>query len=562
MPAVTTTEQLLGIVQKSELATREQLDAFVEKLRQDGPLPRNPRDLATAMVRGGLITQFQAKQLLQGKWRGFFILGKYKLLRLLGAGGTARVYLCQHLGLDRLVALKFLPLQPDSDGQAIKRFFREARAVASLNHPNIVRVFDIDRADKLHFMVLEYVDGPNLHELVQRQGVLDIIQAANFIRQAAEGLKHAHEHGWIHRDVKPGNLLVDRSGVVKLLDLGLARVFSHEAGDVTMHEVRGVGLLGTVDYISPEQAVRSNECDIRADIYSLGATFRYLLTGRPPFDSDAPVTNRLLWLQLREPPPVRQLRPEIPAEMEFVINRMMAKDPEARFQTPAEVVEVLNYWNPAKAPQTAMAAHARGGQPGSSYPGSGDGYQPPSWNEMGRAAAATNYPEESSTLAPSEPTFPTFAPNPTSSNGVSSAQLSWAELTRPYTGEGHASAYPAMPAADGGTASQMPTGAEIDDEDVLASETAVLQWRGASLNSQAHRTSWDGWARLREGDWSGLRASLGHMPTWLMVSIFVGGWVLAASALVAVPLMMSTTRGGDQAQPPPAAGVVSQDATE
>lgn len=554
MPAVSSAEQLLEVVAKSELVSKDRLSSYLDKLRERGSLPHDPRELAAELVRSGLVTQFQSRQLLQGKWRGFFILGKYKLLRLLGAGGTARVYLCQHLGLDRPVALKFLPLQPGHDGQAIKRFFREARAVASLNHPNIVRVFDIDRADKLHFMVLEYVDGPNLHELVQRQGQLDPVRAAHYVRQAAEGLRHAHENGWIHRDVKPGNLLVDRSGVVKLLDLGLARVFSQEAGDVTMHEVKGVGLLGTVDYMSPEQAVRSNEVDIRADIYSLGATFRYLLTGRPPFDPEAPVTNKLLWLQLREPPPIRQLRPEIPVEMELIINKMMAKNPEARFQTPAEVVEALQPWNPARMYQPVASA---GGSPSSTY--SSGGYQPPSWSGMSQATVATSGTGEYSTQELSDPSLPNIRVAAPSASGFSSDQLSWTELTRPMNAP-HPSGQPGSDETNAAAMGLREAGDDVDEEDVLDSETAVLRWRGAGLNTPSSRQAWDGWARIREGDWAGLRASLGHMPTWLMITLIAGGWVLAAGAVLAVPLLLGNAQAGETdkaTEAPPAASAPS-----
>src|SRR2546426_1031235 len=159
---------------------------------------------ADALVRDGLLTQFQAEKLLGGKWRGFVISGKYRLLERLGAGGMGAVYLCQHVHMGRKVALKILPVQQAEDPASLARFYREAKAVARLDHPNIVRAHDIDHDDKLHFIVLEFVDGCNLHDFIRRNGTLTWERAANYIRQASLGLQHAHEAGLVHRDIKPG----------------------------------------------------------------------------------------------------------------------------------------------------------------------------------------------------------------------------------------------------------------------------------------------------------------------------------------------------------------------
>ena len=224
------------------------------------------------LVRDGLLTHFQAEQFLQGKWRRFTI-GKYKVLETLGAGGMGSVYLCEHKLMRRRVAVKVLPAAKAEDPAALERFYREARAVAALDHPNIVRAYDIDQDENLHFLVMEYVDGASLQEIVKKSGPLDVLRACHYIRQAAVGLQHAHEAGLVHRDIKPGNILVDRTGTVKILDMGLARFFHDEEDMLTKKYDENV--LGTADYLAPEQALDSHGVDIRADIYSLGATFYF-----------------------------------------------------------------------------------------------------------------------------------------------------------------------------------------------------------------------------------------------------------------------------------------------
>jgi serine/threonine protein kinase len=302
--------------------------------------------LADELVHAGFLTGFQAEKLLAGKWRGFLISGKYRLLHRVGAGGMGAVYLCEHVLMQRQVALKVLPLADADDPSALDRFYREARAIARLDHPNIVRAHDIDREGKLHFLVLEYVDGCNLYDLVKSRGALSIERAAHYIRQAALGLQHAHEAGLVHRDIKPGNLLLDRQGNVKLLDLGLARFF-HEEENAPPREWERGSALGTADYIAPEQ-VEDSMVDIRADIYSLGATFYYLLAGRGPFH-DGTTHQKLMWHQVRLPKPIRVRRPEVPEEMARVLEKMMAKDPEKRFQVPLETAAALEPWT-QKAP--------------------------------------------------------------------------------------------------------------------------------------------------------------------------------------------------------------------
>jgi serine/threonine protein kinase len=304
------------------------------------------------MVQGGLITHFQAEQFLLGKWRGFTV-GKYKLLERVGVGGMGQVFLCEHLFMKRRVAIKVLPPAKAEQPAALGRFYREARAAGSLEHPNIVRTHDIDQDGNLHFIVMEYVGGPNLLDVVKRFGPLDLARATDYVRQVADGLQYAHAAGLIHRDVKPGNVLIDRGGVAKLLDLGLARFYNDHADDLTVKYDDKV-VLGTADYVAPEQVANSHAVDARADVYALGATFYFLLTGHPPFPSGT-VSQKLLWHRSKEPTPVRQVRPEVPEALARVVARMMTKDPAARYQTAGEVAAELARHVPAEVPPPAEA---------------------------------------------------------------------------------------------------------------------------------------------------------------------------------------------------------------
>jgi serine/threonine protein kinase len=252
--------------------------------------------------------------------------------------------------MGRKDALKVLPVQQAEDPASLARFYREARAVARLDHPHIVRAHDIDREDKLHFLVLEFVDGCNLHDFVRKNGTLAPARAANFIRQAALGLEHAHQGGLVHRDMKPGNLLLDRQGTVKLLDMGLARFF-HEDTGAFIKEFEAGYIIGTADYVAPEQIVDSR-VDVRADIYSLGGTFYYLLVGKSPFQ-DGTTPQKMIWHQVRQPKSLRELRPDVPEALVQIIDRMMAKEPARRFQTPGDVVVALEpFANVPLAPPT------------------------------------------------------------------------------------------------------------------------------------------------------------------------------------------------------------------
>jgi serine/threonine protein kinase len=366
MPAPTTVAELLDLVQKSGVVEAPRLAAYVEHLRAGAALPADPIKLASQMVRDGYLTHFQREQILLGKWKRFSI-GKYKVLERLGSGGMGQVYLCEHKVMRRKVAVKVLPTAKAQEPSSLDRFHREARAVAALDHPNLVRAFDIDQDGDLNFLVMEYVDGASLQEMVKKSGPLDPTRACHYVYHAAEGLQYAYEVAeLVHRDVKPGNIMVDRQGVVKLLDMGLARFFNDETDILTKKYDESV--LGTADYLSPEQATDSHGVDIRADIYSLGATFYFMLTGQAPF-AEGSVAQKLIWHQTRQPKPVRLLRPVVPEGVSAIIERMMMKDPAARYQTPAELAGALSQFvqtpipPPPESEMPRLSPAAGGGAP-------------------------------------------------------------------------------------------------------------------------------------------------------------------------------------------------------
>jgi serine/threonine protein kinase len=343
MPIPATVVEFVDLVAKSNVLEKRTLEKYLQDLAGQPGQPDSPKTLAQTMVRDGILTTLQAGLLLKGKWRNFIISDKYKLLEHLGSGGMGSVYLCEHVLMRRRVALKVLPNDKVNDKVVLQRFYREARAVAALDHRNIVRAHDIDHDGELHFLVLEYVDGSSLQSIVERFGPISIPRAVNCIRQAADGLQHAHEAGLVHRDIKPGNLLLDRSGLIKILDLGLARFFDEDHASITRkHDLKDV--LGTADYVAPEQALDSSAVDIRGDIYSLGVTCYFILTGESPYKGGS-AAQRLMWHQISQPTPIQEYRPDVPKKLAAAIEIMLAKDPAQRFQTPAEVFEVLEPWD-------------------------------------------------------------------------------------------------------------------------------------------------------------------------------------------------------------------------
>lgn len=334
-------DELRARVERSRLLAPDAVAAAFSS--DDGDPP------AARLVREGLLTPFQAKQLEANRTDGFFLTDKYKLLDFIGHGGMGKVFLCEHLLLHRLVAIKLLQLTPgesgsDASNRTLERFYREARAVAALDDVNIVHLYDVDRAGRNPFMVMEHVDGNNLHAVVADHGPLDPARAAHYIAQAARGLQHAHDVGLIHRDVKPANLMLDRAGVVKILDLGLAR-FQQDPmrnQNITARYDKKI-VIGTVDFMAPEQAEDSSAADGRTDIYGLGCTLYFLLTGKVPFP-DRTIPQKMYAHQTKAPAPVSEITPGVPSDLLEVLDRMMAKDPAERYQTPLEVAQALAAW--------------------------------------------------------------------------------------------------------------------------------------------------------------------------------------------------------------------------
>lgn len=293
------------------------------------------------LVDKGAITPWHMENLLAGKYKGFF-LGSYKLLKHIGAGGMSSVYLGEHTMMGRQVAIKILPRsRVSSDTSYLQRFMQEAQAAASLNHPNIVTAYDIDNENGIYYFVMEYVDGKDLNGIVKSDGPLDYAVAADYICQAACGLAHAHERGLIHRDMKPANLLVDPNGTVKILDMGLALFSESDRASLTLAYDENV--LGTADYLAPEQARNSHTVDARADIYSLGCTLYFLLTGHPPF-TEGTLPQRILAHQQKNPPEITVDRPDCPPDLVAICKKMMMKKADQRQQSMLEVQGDLTDW--------------------------------------------------------------------------------------------------------------------------------------------------------------------------------------------------------------------------
>jgi serine/threonine protein kinase len=329
--------RLLGPPQLEEIATHLQ-SRFPE-----------PRALAAELLRRDWLTPFQVNQLFKGRGEDL-LLGSYVLLERLGAGGMGEVYKARNWKLGKIVALKLIRPERLRDNEMLRRFQREVRAAAQLNHPNVVHAYDCDEADGKHFLVLEFVDGIDLARYVKKHGPLPVPQACDCIRQAALGLQHAYERGLVHRDIKPHNLLLTGRGgdnastgaMVKILDMGLARLSpSAEEGEATSSMTEEGMVMGTVDYMAPEQALDAHTADTRADLYSLGCTFYFLLTGQVPFPGGSAM-EKLLKHQNKQPTPVEQLRQETPLGVAAIIDKLMAKRPEDRYQTPAEAATDLS----------------------------------------------------------------------------------------------------------------------------------------------------------------------------------------------------------------------------
>jgi hypothetical protein len=263
---------------------------------------------------------------------------RFRIVRELGRGGMGVVYQAEHRLMERPVAIKVINQSLIANAEVLQRFRREVKAAAQLAHPHIVAAYDAEQAGSLHLLVMEYVEGSSLAQVLERRGPLPVVHACHYARQAALGLQHAFERGMVHRDIKPQNLMLTPQGVIKILDFGLARLASERSRKGGLTQVNTV--MGTPEFMAPEQATDARRADTRADVYSLGCTLYCLLAGRVPFQEDTALKTILAHLD-QEPPPLRELRPEVPPAVVAVVERMMAKDPAQRYQTPAEVAQAL-----------------------------------------------------------------------------------------------------------------------------------------------------------------------------------------------------------------------------
>jgi len=337
-------EKYLDVLQRSKLADRPALvkaiNSFKSETIETPELRKSVTALSRYLIKLGLITAWQNAMLMEGRHRGFH-LGKYKLLDHLGTGGMSTVYLGEHTAMKRRVALKVLHPNRKDEKTFLPRFLREAQAIATLDHPNVVKVFDVDNDGKVYYMAMEYVEGIDLQRRIDKKGPLNYVTAAHCIRQAADGLAHAHARGLIHRDIKPANLLVDRTNTLKILDLGLVQLVGSSEASLTIEHNEKV--LGTADYLAPEQAIDSHRIDARADIYSLGCTFYFLLTGSAPYP-EGTVLERLVKHQTGKPKGIDTFRPDAPADLIQIFNWMTEKKPDDRYGTAADVSRALTEW--------------------------------------------------------------------------------------------------------------------------------------------------------------------------------------------------------------------------
>lgn len=342
---------LFKVLEKSGLLQAEEFEKVKAEVAAQPNKFDKPEKIARHWVQTGLLTKWQVMQLLSGK--AAFFLGKYKLLNLLGVGGMGRVFLAEHTMMNRKVALKVISKEYCKDPEAIKRFQAEARAIAALNHVNIVQAYNFETEGDRYYIVMEYVTGKSLEEIVQKQGPLPIDDVVSYLRQSTRALKHAHDRKMIHCDIKPDNLLLNDRGQIKILDMGIAHLqdssknqkTESDPDDSDRKSKDDSAVMGTVDYMAPEMAAGGAEPDPRMDIYSLGCTMFFLLTGQIPYP-EGTLMERILAHQDNPPRDPRELRPDTPKELAYIVLKMEEKKPEDRFQSMDEVLTALEAWSP------------------------------------------------------------------------------------------------------------------------------------------------------------------------------------------------------------------------
>jgi serine/threonine-protein kinase len=351
---VATAEELLAALRQSKLVPTSRIAGWLDE--HPAAATQHPHTLANLLVAEGLVTRYQAELLLKGQAGDVYLVGrKYKVLDLLGKGGMGAVYLCDYVGMQELVAVKVLLLSADEeDKEARDRFKREAFASRELAHKNLVRGYGPESDGVRLFLAMDFVDGIDLQALVSKVGPLPVGRAVNYIRQAAEGLAYAHGKKWVHRDIKPANLAVGRDGVVKILDMGLAKDIDGRTRGITKPDDQYIR--GTADYLSPEQA-RGDPIDGKCDVYSLGVTLYFLLTNRLPYEVTS-TAQQLVATMLKKPLPIRDFRPDVTEELAEHIEVMLNKDPQFRYSA-ADVVKELAPWDGGPFPPTEDEAPAR-----------------------------------------------------------------------------------------------------------------------------------------------------------------------------------------------------------
>jgi eukaryotic-like serine/threonine-protein kinase len=356
--AIVTNDALLDVLQRCNLLAPEQLGKLRALLdHHEG----DASEVSKTLVERNWLTSFQANQLLLGRSEEL-VVGPYIIIDRLSKSSRSEVYKARHVESECVVALKVIRADRLATPIAVNRFLQEMAALAELEHPNIVQCWDGDKAGEAYYCAMEFVEGTNLATLVEVHGRLSVPVAADHIRQAALGLQCAYEHNFVHRDIKPVNLFLTQptthdSGCIKILDWSLATLRRPgPGGEEQLHKSSEHALIGTADYLSPEQAMNPESVDIRGDIYSLGCTLYFLLTGKTPFQG-ASVMQKALQHMSAEAEPVEKLNPEVPRRLANMVRRMMAKQPKERFQTPAAVALALVPFCPPKS--TAFEGRVR-----------------------------------------------------------------------------------------------------------------------------------------------------------------------------------------------------------